>query len=209
MLNQEEFLGQRMSPQGWEQRKLHILRKAREARARQVRGLARAILSPVRAVALAGRRLAWLIAARIAAAASRGGRAYATWRLRRQAIAELGGLDDRALKDFGISRSEIEVGGLWPPCGRGGRGQDRGTAVPHAVRPPDHRQDARDRAAGQEKRRIAPARHQTSPQVGARRPAVTSPVQTRKSWLRRPTRRIRESVQSTDSSKLARNGCAG
>jgi uncharacterized protein YjiS (DUF1127 family) len=108
MWNQEEFLGQRMSPQWWEQRKQDILREARKARARQVRGLARAILSPVRAAALAGRRLAWLIAARIAAAASRWGRAYATWRARRQAIAELGGLDDRSLKDFGISRSEIE-----------------------------------------------------------------------------------------------------
>jgi uncharacterized protein YjiS (DUF1127 family) len=108
MLNREEFLGQPLSPHGWEQRKQHILREAREARGRQIRSLAQAILSPVRAVALAGRRLAWLIAARIAAAASRWGRAYATWRSRRQAIAELGGLDDRALKDFGISRSEIE-----------------------------------------------------------------------------------------------------
>jgi uncharacterized protein YjiS (DUF1127 family) len=108
MLNHEDFLGQRLSPQEWERRKQHILREAREARTRQLRGLVRAILSPVGTLAAAGGRLGQLIAARIAAAAGRWGRDYATWRARRQAIAELGALDDRALKDFGINRSEIE-----------------------------------------------------------------------------------------------------
>jgi uncharacterized protein YjiS (DUF1127 family) len=104
MLNDEECQGQRLSLQGWERRKRHILREAREARTKQLHGLARAIFSPVRMLAAAGRRLAGLVAA----AAGRWGRDYATWRSRRQAIAELGGLDDRALKDFGINRSEIE-----------------------------------------------------------------------------------------------------
>jgi uncharacterized protein YjiS (DUF1127 family) len=104
MLNHEEFQGQRLSPQGWERRKQDVLREAREARVRQLRGLARAIFSPVRVLTAAGRRLGGLIAA----AAGRWGRKYATWRTRRQAIAELGALDDRALKDFGINRSEIE-----------------------------------------------------------------------------------------------------
>ena len=108
MLNDEEFLDQRLSPQGWERRKQHILREAREARAQQLRGLVRAILSPVRTLAWVGRRFGGLITARIAAAVGRWGRDYATWRTRRQAIAELGALDDRALKDFGINRSEIE-----------------------------------------------------------------------------------------------------
>ena len=108
MLNDEEFLDQRLSPQGWERRKQHILREAREARTKQLRGLVRAILSPVRTLALAGRRFGGLITARIPAAVGRWGRDYATWRSRRQAIAELGALDDRALKDFGINRSEIE-----------------------------------------------------------------------------------------------------
>jgi uncharacterized protein YjiS (DUF1127 family) len=104
MLKHEEFQGQRLSLQWWERRKQDVLREAREARVRQLRGLARAIFSPVRMLAAAGRRLGGLIAA----AAGRWGRDYATWRSRRQAIAELGGLDDRALKDFGINRSEIE-----------------------------------------------------------------------------------------------------
>ncbi len=108
MSNYEEFLDQRHSPEWWERHKQRILREAREARTRQLRGLVRAIFSPVRTLAAAGRRLAWLIAARIAAAAGRWGRDYATWRSRRRAIAELGVLDDRALRDFGISRSEIE-----------------------------------------------------------------------------------------------------
>jgi len=113
MLNaaDEEVLDQRLSPERWERRKQQILR---EARARQLRGLVRAIFSPVRMLAVAGRRLGGLIAARIAVAAGRWGRDYAMWRSRRQAIAELGALDDRALKDFGISRSEIE----WVVYGR-------------------------------------------------------------------------------------------
>ena len=37
MLNHEEFLGQRLSPQGWERRKQYILREAREARTQQLR----------------------------------------------------------------------------------------------------------------------------------------------------------------------------
>jgi uncharacterized protein YjiS (DUF1127 family) len=108
MLNHEEFLGQRLSLQGWERRRQQILRQAREARTRQLRGLVRAIFSPVRTLAATGGRLGRLIAARMGAAAGRWSRDYATWRTRRQAIAELGALDDRALKDFGINRSEIE-----------------------------------------------------------------------------------------------------
>ncbi len=109
MLNHEEFLDQRLSPQGWERRKQYILREAREARTRQLRGLVRASFFPG-ANAGSGRtspRRAYR--RRIAAAAGRWSRDYATWRARRQAIAELGALDDRALKDFGINRSEIEL----------------------------------------------------------------------------------------------------
>jgi uncharacterized protein YjiS (DUF1127 family) len=43
---------------------------------------------------LAGRLQRWLVA-------------YMTWRLERAAIAQLGSLSDRTLKDMGLSRSEI------------------------------------------------------------------------------------------------------
>lgn len=49
-----------------------------------------------------------VLAAGAAAATGRCIDAVATWRIRRQAIRRLGALDDRALKDLGIPRSEIE-----------------------------------------------------------------------------------------------------
>jgi uncharacterized protein YjiS (DUF1127 family) len=71
-----------------------IIQDARAARTQAFRDL---FLLPIRRMA-----------AGAGAALRRWGRAYATWRTRRQAIAELAGLDDCVLKDFGIHRSEIE-----------------------------------------------------------------------------------------------------
>lgn len=152
MLNHEEFHGQRLSPEGWERRRLHILREAREARARQLRALVRAIFSPVRMLAAAGGRLGRLSAAGIAATAGRWSRDYATWRTRRQAIAELGALDDRALKDFGINRSEIEsvvYGRHAPEVGEGK------IAALLFHKPYDRRSTSRTPAAGQPLRKSA------------------------------------------------------
>jgi hemoglobin-like flavoprotein/uncharacterized protein YjiS (DUF1127 family) len=86
-----------LPPDEWERRKWQIIRDARAARAELFRDLFGQILLPIRRAA-----------AGAGAALRRWGRAYATWRTRRQAIRELAGLDDRALKDFGINRSEIE-----------------------------------------------------------------------------------------------------
>jgi uncharacterized protein YjiS (DUF1127 family) len=86
-----------LPPDEWEQRRRQIIQDAHAARALAFRDLFGQILLPIRRMASG-----------VGAALRRWGRAYATWRTRRQAIAELAGLDDRALKDFGISRSEIE-----------------------------------------------------------------------------------------------------
>ena len=91
-----DFYG--LPPDEWERRRWQIIQDARAARAQAFRDLFGQILLSIRRMA-----------AGAGAALRRWGRAYATWRTRRQAIAELAGLDDRALKDFGISRSEIEL----------------------------------------------------------------------------------------------------
>jgi uncharacterized protein YjiS (DUF1127 family) len=84
----------RAEPERWESRKRLIVRRAYEARSRAMRDFFDVLSRPMSSLAALVRRSA---------------RAYATWRLRRQAIGELGSLDDRMLKDFGISRSEIEA----------------------------------------------------------------------------------------------------
>jgi hemoglobin-like flavoprotein/uncharacterized protein YjiS (DUF1127 family) len=97
-----------LPPDEWERRRWQILRDAHVARAELVRDLFDQILFPVRRAAEGARDLARTLAVRAGARVRRWGRDYATWRTRQQAIQELAGLDDRALKDFGINRSEIE-----------------------------------------------------------------------------------------------------
>jgi uncharacterized protein YjiS (DUF1127 family) len=74
-----------------------VARRARENRAQAVRSLFVWIARSLRSVARGGRDIIvkWWIG-------------YLAARERRQAVAELGALDDRALKDFGLHRSEIE-----------------------------------------------------------------------------------------------------
>jgi hemoglobin-like flavoprotein/uncharacterized protein YjiS (DUF1127 family) len=86
-----------LPPDEWERRRWQIIRDAHAARDQLFRDFFGQILLPIRRVAEGA-----------GATLRRWGRAYATWRTRRQAVAELAGLDDRALKDFGINRSEIE-----------------------------------------------------------------------------------------------------
>jgi hemoglobin-like flavoprotein/uncharacterized protein YjiS (DUF1127 family) len=97
-----------LPPDEWERRRWQIIRDARAARAELFRDLFRQILRPFRTAAAGGRDLARTLAVRAGPTLRRWARDYATWRTRRQAVAELAGLDDRALKDFGINRSEIE-----------------------------------------------------------------------------------------------------
>src|SRR6516225_9668223 len=79
-----------LPPDEWERARQRIIGRAQAARARALRELARAVLRPV------------------ATTAGKWWRAYALRRERNAAARELRALDDRALKDIGINRSEIE-----------------------------------------------------------------------------------------------------
>jgi uncharacterized protein YjiS (DUF1127 family) len=87
-----------LTPEQWDLVRRTTARRAHEERARALRGVLVAILMTARAGVAA-----------TAAAARRRWRAYSSWRERRAAIKELGGLDDRMLKDMGLHRSEIET----------------------------------------------------------------------------------------------------
>jgi len=86
-----------LPPDEWERAQQRIIGRAQAARARALRELARAVLRPVATLAAAA-----------AATAGKWWRAYALRRERNAAVRELRALDDRTLKDIGISRSEID-----------------------------------------------------------------------------------------------------
>jgi len=86
-----------LTPDEWDRARQRIIGRAQAARARALCDLARAVLRPVETLATAA-----------AAAAGKWWRAYSRRRERNAAVRELRALDDRTLKDIGISRSEIE-----------------------------------------------------------------------------------------------------
>ena len=96
----------RLCPKQWERRRQGMIRRAFEARA--VRDQVRRLGPPLRSMAESGRDAANSLVSRTLVIAGRWIKRYADWRNRRQAVRELAALDDRALKDFGIHRSEIE-----------------------------------------------------------------------------------------------------
>ena len=99
----------RLSPEQWEGRKQRVIRGAREARAQALRELSGRMAAAVRKLARHGRAAVNALTERGLRTVGRWTHDYARWRERRRAMQELGALDDRALKDFGINRSEIEA----------------------------------------------------------------------------------------------------
>jgi uncharacterized protein YjiS (DUF1127 family) len=95
--NERAFVFNELTYEQWERRKRQIIRRAEVARAQALRGLVGAVLRGLRTAAWA-----------VAATAGKWWRAYALRRERNAAVRELRALDDRALKDIGINRSEIE-----------------------------------------------------------------------------------------------------
>jgi uncharacterized protein YjiS (DUF1127 family) len=126
----EEIIDYRsLTPDEWQRARQQILTRAQAARARAMRELGSALLHPWQTV------LATV-------------RAYARWRERRAAVRELHALDDRSLRDIGVSRSEIEWVGLEPAGGaRAGGGQ--GSAPLPALAGAGHKHTRQAAACGQ------------------------------------------------------------
>ena len=97
-----------LTPDEWQRERQQILTRAQAARAGALRDLGGALLHPWQAVLAGAAATLAELAALVFAAAGKGWRAYARWRERRAAVQELHALDDRTLRDIGISRSEIE-----------------------------------------------------------------------------------------------------
>jgi uncharacterized protein YjiS (DUF1127 family) len=97
-----------LTPEQLDELKRSAGRAAREHRARLVRGLGSAALASLRSTARGAGSIIRALGHRAVAAARAGWSAYAAWRERRAAINELAALDDRTLRDLGLTRSEIE-----------------------------------------------------------------------------------------------------
>ena len=94
--NERAFVFNELTHEQWERRKQQIIRRAEVARTQALRGLVGAVLGGLGTAAWA-----------VAATAGKWWRAYALRRERNAAVRELHALDDRALKDIGITRGEI------------------------------------------------------------------------------------------------------
>jgi uncharacterized protein YjiS (DUF1127 family) len=95
--DENDFYYNGLAPGEWDKARARIIRRAEAARAQALRDLAGVVLRPLRIAAWA-----------VAATAGSWWRAYALRRERNAAVRELRALDDRTLKDIGISRCEID-----------------------------------------------------------------------------------------------------
>ena len=97
-----------LTPEEWQRERHQILTRAQAARAGALRELGGTVLHPLQVVLAGAAAALAALAAAVLATAAKGWRAYARWRERRVAVRELHSLDDRSLRDIGVSRSEIE-----------------------------------------------------------------------------------------------------
>jgi uncharacterized protein YjiS (DUF1127 family) len=96
------------TPEQWEQLRRGILLRAEIARAQALRHLFRSLLALLRIAWRTGQTTVRVLVERVTAVLGKWWRAFAQWRARKAAVRELHALDDRALRDIGINRSEIE-----------------------------------------------------------------------------------------------------
>jgi uncharacterized protein YjiS (DUF1127 family) len=93
-----------LTPEEWTRLKQGARQRAEKERVRALR----AMLAGVPKLAVVAVRSVWAMGRTVVRSAGEWSSTYAAWRMRRRAIKELRGLDDRVLKDIGLHRSEIE-----------------------------------------------------------------------------------------------------
>ena len=93
-----------LTPEQWERLRQGVRQRVQADRAHALRDL----LAWVPKLAMVAARGGWAMGRLLARSAGKWSSTYAAWRVRRRAIKELRGLDDRVLKDIGLHRSEIE-----------------------------------------------------------------------------------------------------
>lgn len=106
--NETTFDFKNLSSEQWEGTRRQIIASAQAARAQVWRDLFAAVLYGLYTAAGSAAALIRALAGAVIAAGGKWWRAYALWRERKAAARELHALDDRTLKDIGVSRSEIE-----------------------------------------------------------------------------------------------------
>jgi uncharacterized protein YjiS (DUF1127 family) len=106
--NETAFDFKSLSSEQWERTRRQIIASAQAARAQVWHDLFAAVLYGLHTAAGSAAALIRVLARAVIAAAGKWWRAYALWRERKAAARELHALDDRTLKDIGVSRSEIE-----------------------------------------------------------------------------------------------------
>ena len=99
------------------------------------------LLAGVPKLAMVAARGGWAMGRAVVRSAGKWSSTYAAWRVRRRAIKELRGLDDRVLKDMGLHRSEIESVVYGQELRPGRRGKGRGVSLSQAVCEPAYRHE--------------------------------------------------------------------